>query len=168
MGKEKYMQIQQTSLFSAKTCAFTGHRELSVGFSMRLLKREIERLIKEGVDTFYNGLAVGFDMVACEVVLSLKKKYNNIRLIACVPCLEQDKYYSQAEKKIYNKVLKKADEVIYVSKTLYYNGCMHKRNAYMCEKADILMAHLYKERGGTAYTVKFFKNKYPNKNVLFI
>lgn len=168
MKKENNIQTQQTSLFSPKTCAFTGHRELARGFSKRKLKKEIEKLIIEGVHTFYNGLAMGFDLVACNVVLALKRKYKNIRLIACIPCLEQEKYYSQTEKKQYGEILKKADEIVYVSNTAYYNGCMQKRNVYMCENVDILIAYIYKETGGTAYTVKYFQKKYPQKTIIFI
>lgn len=168
MKEHTKTQPQQTSLFAPKTCAFTGHRELAILFSKRKLKKEIEKLIKEGIDTFYSGLATGFDTLACEVVISLKKKYKDVRLIGCAPCLNQDKYYSQKEKKKYQEILEKADEIIYVSSTPYYNGCMHKRNAYMCDRADVLVAHLYKETGGTAYTVNYFTKKYPQKRVLFI
>ena len=61
-----------------KSCIFTGHRELGEDFSVKKLKKEIENVIKRGVDTFYNGMAIGFDMFSAETVLKLKK---NIRIL---------------------------------------------------------------------------------------
>ena len=58
-----------------KSCAFTGHRQLGEDFSLKKLKKSIKTLIEQGVDTFYNGMAMGFDLAAAEMVLILKKKY---------------------------------------------------------------------------------------------
>ena len=53
-----------------KTCAFTGHRVLDGNFSKAKLKKEIKKLIERGVEIFYNGVAMGFDLLAAEAVLS--------------------------------------------------------------------------------------------------
>ena len=58
-----------------KSCVFTGHRELGEDFSVRKLKKEIEKSILKGVEIFYNGMAMGFDLISAECVLKLKKKY---------------------------------------------------------------------------------------------
>ena len=62
-----------------KSCAFTGHREVENDLDVKRLNQEIEALIKRGVDTFYNGMARGFDLIAAKEVLKLKKKYKNVR-----------------------------------------------------------------------------------------
>ena len=36
----------------------------------------------------------------------------------------------------YNKILKQADKITYVSNCNYYNGCMAKRNKYMIDSVD--------------------------------
>lgn len=150
-----------------KTCAFTGHRLLEEDFSLKQLKKVIKEVILRGVDTFYVGMAMGFDLYAAETVLSLQKKYKNIKLIACIPCYNQEKNFSSADKKRYTKILKKVDEQVLVSEN-YYNGCMQKRDIYMADRADILIAYLKKDTGGTAFTVKYFQKKYPLKEKIFI
>lgn len=165
------MKTQQlaikTEQSKLKTCAFTGHRELAFGFSARALKKAVEGLILQGVDTFYNGMAMGFDLIAAETVLKLKKKYPFIKLIACIPCYNQERGFSEKDKKRYVSILKKAEERTYVSE-FYFNGCMQKRDRYMADRADALVAYLKKETGGTAYTVRYFQNKYPSKEIVFL
>ncbi len=164
---EKQLSIQTVEEIKIKTCAFTGHRELGKDFSKSKLKKEIEALIKKGVDTFYNGMAIGFDLLAAETVLSLKKKYPFIKMIACIPCYNQEKNYSEKDKKRYVKVYEKADECVLL-RDRYYKGCMLERNRYMSDRADVLFAYCKKETGGAAYTVKYFTKKYPQKEVIFI
>ena len=149
------------------TCAFTGHRFLGKDFSEKKLKKEIERVISMGVTDFYNGMAMGFDLLAAEIVLSLKKKYPQIRLICCVPFYGQEKYYSDEDKKRYVTVLKKADISLQLSDQ-YTKDCMHKRNRYMADWADILIAYCNKPTGGTAYTVEYFHSVHPEGEIVFI
>ena len=158
----------QTSLFAKNSCVFTGHRLVEEGFNKKALKKAVEMLINKGITVFYNGMACGFDLIAGETVLDLKKKYKQIRFIACIPCVYQDKAFPSEEKKRYAKILKKADEKIMVSNEPYFVGCMHKRNRFMCDKADVMVAYCKKEKGGTAYTVKYFQKTYPNKQVIFL
>ena len=150
-----------------KACAFTGHRQLGEDFSARKLKKEIKQLMEEGVENFYNGMAMGFDLIAAEQVLELKKKFSNVKLVACVPCYGQEKYFSDEDKKRYAKVLKKADEVVTLSDH-YYNGCMQKRDRYMADRADVMIAYCKKDEGGAAYTVKYFSKIKGEGNVIFV
>ena len=150
-----------------RACAFTGHRELGEDFSARKLKKEIKKRMEEDVEIFFNGMASGFDLLAAEYVLALKKKFENVKLIACIPCPEQDKYFSKEDKIRYSKILKKADEVNVLSES-YYRGCMQKRNRFMVDRADLLIAYCNKEEGGTAYTVKYFKKVKGEENIIFV
>ena len=164
--------MQQLELFTTplpppKTCAFTGHRTLDDGFSPRKLKAEIKKLILQGVDTFYNGMAMGFDLLAAEKTLELKKKYPHIKLILCIPCYNQEKNFSPKDKERYAAIYKKADERTYISDA-YYKGCMLARNRYMADRADALIAHCIKENGGAAYTVKYFKKIQPRREIIFV
>ena len=161
------LQIFTTPLTPPKSCAFTGHRTLYKGFSPRRLKREIKKLILSGVDTFYNGMAMGFDLIAAEKTLELKKRYPHIRLILCIPCYEQERHFSEKDKARYATIYKKADEKVYVSED-YYRGCMQKRNRFMVDNADVLIAYCIKEEGGAAYTVKIFKKFKPDREIIFV
>ena len=131
------------------------------------MKTAIRKAIKKGVVNFYNGMAVGFDMLAAEYVLSLKSKFPNIRLIACIPCENQEKGFSAKEKEQYYAILSQADEKVYVSKT-YVGGCMLKRNRYMADRADMLIVHCVKETGGTAYTVDYFEKKKKGAPIYYV
>ena len=149
------------------SCAFTGHRELPQDFSVQKLKSVIEKTILQGADTFYNGMAVGFDLLAAEVLLSLKDKYPYVKLVACIPCYQQEKSFSANEKKRYANILQQADEQILLSEK-YYRGCMQVRDKYMADNAETLIAYCVKDIGGTAYTVKYFQKKHPEKPIFFI
>ncbi len=149
-------------------CAFTGHRTLDKDFSEKKLRKQIEGLIKRGVSVFYNGFALGFDMLAAEIVLTFKRKtYPALKLIACIPCKEQERYFSKEDALRYRQLLSEADEVVLLSEH-YYRGCMLVRNRYMVEHADILLAYCNKEEGGTAYTVRYFQKTKPEGELLFV
>lgn len=161
----KQISFENESFLSV--CAFTGHRFLEKDFSKTKLKEEIERVISMGVTDFYNGMAMGFDLIAAETVISLKKKYPQIRLICCIPFYGQEKYFSQEDKKRYVEILKKSDMQIQLSDT-YTKDCMHKRNRYMADRAEILIAYCNKPTGGTAYTVQYFHSVHPEGEIIFI
>ena len=164
------MNFTQTTIpiNEIKSCSFTGHRELPEDFDKENLTKTLETLIKKGVTTFYNGGAKGFDLISAEIVLDLKKKYPFITLILCIPCINQEKYYTEEDKKKYQEIFKKADEKIYISNYAYFKGCMQKRDIYLVDHCDILIAFLKKEKGGTAFTVSYCKKKYPYKEILFL
>jgi uncharacterized phage-like protein YoqJ len=149
------------------SCAFTGHRQLDKEFSPQKLWTEIETLIQKGVLSFYNGMAMGFDLLAAECVLLLKKKYPQIRLIACIPCYGQERYFSEEDKARYIHLLKVADEKVVLSEN-YYKWCMQVRDQYMVDHADILLAYCKKETGGAAYTVRYFKKIHGEHTILFL
>ena len=150
--------MEQQVILKEKSCAFTGHRSLDVDFSLKKLEKAILSLIEKGVDTFYCGMAVGFDTKAAELVLSLKKKYGHIKLVACVPFKGQEKYYSFSEKEEYFQLLEKADEQVVLHDT-FKKYAYWDRNRYMVDRSDYLIAYLRDERSGTHQTVEYFKKK---------
>ena len=150
-----------------KSCAFTGHRQLDEDFSPKRLWELIESYIKNGATDFYNGMAQGFDLLAAEAVIMLKRRYPNVRLIACIPCYNQEKNYSDTDKARYVSILQKADEKVLISEE-YHRGCMMQRNQYMVDRADVLIAYQNKDKGGSANTVKYCKKKYPDKDIAYV
>lgn len=152
--------MEQLTLFpnSIKSCALTGHRVLQADFDETAFQNTLVKLVEEGVEVFYNGLAVGFDLLAAKLIIELKKNYPSVKLVGCVPFYGQEKNFSAEDKKLYAEVLKHCD-VVYVLSDYYYAGCFFKRNDYMCEHADLLVAYQRSNKGGTAYTVKKFRKK---------
>lgn len=145
------------NLDKEKTCCFSGHRSVSKSFDKDKLKREIVKAIKQGYDTFLTGMAVGFDTI-CYFVLDELKSLYDIKIIACVPYINQAEDFSEKDKTVYDEILKNCDEVIFVSKD-YYRGCLQKRNRFMVDNSSKIILFLNHVRSGTYYTYSYAKEK---------
>lgn len=137
----------------ARTCAVTGHRVLLKSFDYKLLEEKINNQIEEGYDTFLIGMAIGFDTECFKKLLEIKKS-KNIKIIACIPCINQSKKFNKKQKEEYDNLLLEADEIIVLSEE-YTTQCMKKRNVFMVDNSSCLLAYMYKNYGGTASTVKY-------------
>ena len=139
-----------------KTCCFTGHRLIPAGEYVSLqweVEQAVEELIQRGVCRFVTGGALGFDTLAAEVILELRKKYPCIHLYLMLPCQGQEKHWNRVDQRRYRKVLARADQVDYVAEH-YFNGCMQLRNRAMVEASAYCVAYCTRYTGGTAYTVR--------------
>ncbi len=147
------------------SCAFTGHREVGENLDINLLSCAVDNLIDKGFVNFYCGMAMGFDLIAADVVLQAKSNHPQIKLIACVPCPEQQKYFPSEEKDKYDRILPLCDEVKILSER-YFKGCMLARDRFMVDNCGCVLAYMNKTDGGTAYTVKYAQSK--NKEIFII
>ena len=144
-----------------RTACFTGHREISSFQSFtirRKLKKTLPELIKQGYCYFGTGGALGFDTIAAQTVLDLRKKYPNIKLILVLPCVTQADRWNKNDREIYEYIKEQADKVVYISDQ-YTRGCMHKRNRHLVENSSVCICYLTQRTGGTAYTVNYALNK---------
>lgn len=138
-------------------CAFTGHRQFDGDFDGQLFERSLENLIAYyGADTFYDGMAKGFDLFAAQKIIDLKEKYN-VKLVACIPFGGQIDTMCADDRAIYERVLEGCDDIKVLSPQ-YYPGCMYARNRYMVDNADVVYAYFHGgSKGGTYYTVNYAK-----------
>lgn len=142
----------------SKTLAVTGHRSLPSDLNIERLEKGFYYFIDEkGYDTFLVGMAVGFDSL-CFKILEKIRKNRKIKIIACIPCLNQDANFSDEQKKEYKKMVKSADQKIILQEE-YDKYCMQKRNEFMVDNASIVFACFRKDYGGTAYTVRYANKK---------
>ena len=151
-----------------KTVCFTGHRKIppqQIPIIAGRLEKTIIELIEKGYLYFGAGGALGFDMLAEQIVLKLKERYPNIRLILVLPCLQQTKGWNENDIALYEDIKLKADKVVYTSKE-YTIGCMHKRNRHLIDNSSVCVCYLTENSGGTFYTVNYAKLK--NINVINI
>lgn len=152
----------------AKTCCFTGHRDIPAEEFATVkaeTKKEIVQLIERGVTYFAAGGARGFDTLAAEIILELKEPYPHIKLILILPCLNQTNGWNEEDKAKYNHIKSKADKIKILSQN-YYRGCMHTRNRYMVDHSTYCVCYFRKPSSGTAYTVNYtIKN---NINVIYV
>ena len=137
----------------ARACAVTGHRIVEKDLDKKCLTSIFTQLLEKGFDTFLIGMALGFDTI-CFNILHLLKQTFQLKIIACIPCENQDYKFTFEQKKNYKKMLETADEKIYISKE-YTPYCMQKRNRFMVDNASALVAYYRHEKTGTSYTVNY-------------
>ena len=150
-----------------KACAFTGYRPSKmpwgydetdarcVEFRFRL-REALEYLIGQGYTDFMSGGALGFDQMASEMVLSLREKYPWVRLIMVIPFDGQADKWSREQRGRWLEIIEASDRVIRISHE-YDKGVFFKRNHYLVENADLLLAAFDGQPGGTAGTVAYAK-----------
>lgn len=141
-------------------CCFTGHRNIPYNKYSEIqhqTRTEIEKLIKNGVNVFICGGAIGFDLLCGEIVSEFKE-IHDIKLIMAIPCRNQEKYYNFQDKIRYNTLIENADKNIYISEN-YFSGCMHKRNRYMVDLSEYIIIYCAKTTGGSYYTKEYAKTK---------
>lgn len=155
-----------------QTCCCTGHRpkgfpykygvdEPKHEYFLEQLKEKIIRAYREyGVTNFISGMAIGVDLDFAETVLNLRDTENYPFSLECaIPCRNQTLKWSSADIKRYDRLLARADSVNLISEH-YTPECMLKRNRYMVDKSDIIIAAFNGiEQGGTWYTIKYAKSK---------
>lgn len=144
-----------------RTACFTGHRCIPKDEIENLTKHltdEVRNLIAQGYCYFGAGGALGFDIIAEQVVLQLRNEYPQIKLILVLPCLTQADRWSEKDRAVYEDIKAKADKVVYTSKS-YTRDCMFKRNRHLVDCSSLCICYLTKPTGGTAYTVKYAKAK---------
>ena len=155
-------QEQAVRDMRAKTCCFTGHREIPLLQRHRIAKKlqqEIIKLIQEGVVYFGAGGALGFDTLAAQTVLRMKAQYSEIKLILVLPCESQADRWDEKDRRVYEEIKLKADKVKYTS-IAYTSGCMHKRNRHLVDNSSVCVSYMTKNTGGTAYTVDYAKKNH--------
>ena len=149
-----------------KTACLTGHRpnKLPWGYDeedkicikfKENLEDSLEKAIKYGLRYFLTGMAEGFDMIATEILIKLRKKYP-IKIIAVIPCIGQEKVWNDEQQKRYRIILKKCDEKIILNKS-YTSTCMNERNKFMVEHSSMVIACYNGLYGGTRNTINMTK-----------
>ena len=148
--------MMKTVMINEKV-AFTGHRSIPFATFNVLRKRIsdcVENLYLSGKTEYLCGMALGFDLLCAEVVLSLKKRFPDISLICVLPYRAQSEMWNATQKARHNFILDQADEIIVLSEE-YFHGCFLRRNDYMLKICSTVVAYYDgKLQGGTYYTFK--------------
>ena len=152
-----------------KTCAFTGYRPSKMPwggdesdarcaeFKFRL-REALEYLIGRGYANFLSGGALGFDQMAAEIVLSLREKYPWVRLVMVIPFDGQADRWTPAQRRRWLDIIEASDQVVHISHG-YDRGVFFRRNHYLVERADLLLAAYDGQPGGTAATVAYARDR---------
>ncbi len=158
-----------------KTCCFTGHRPQKLGYGENSiqcdeLKNKLSELIrelieKEGVTHFISGVALGVDTYAAEIVLSLKAQYTYITLECAIPCETQAIRWNERDRDIYYDILSKCDKETLLQQK-YTADCMQRRNEYMVDNSDFVIAVWNGQPSGTGNAFKYARKS--NKRILLV
>lgn len=152
-----------------KVCSFTGYRPGKLPFladkksekyqSLRkLLKAEIIGLAQKNITFFQTGMARGIDLLCGEIVLEIRKEFD-VHLFCAIPCKNQCCGWSGADVEAYNKLLSAASGVTYITSENYRDGCMMKRNRFLVDTSQYILAVYDGQRGGTMSTINYAKKK---------
>lgn len=139
-----------------ESVCFTGHRFLGKADAAGLARLAglLEILYARGYRDFLCGGAFGFDLYAAEQVVALRNRHPDARLISCLPCENQNKYWRTYDQNRFRRLLYLSDEVRVLS-PFYYEGCMQVRNRYMVDRSSVCVAYMKRLRGGTNSTVAY-------------
>ena len=131
----------------------SNENDIRCVFLKRRLEKEIVKAIKKDHTHFITGMALGVDTYAAQILLNLKNKYH-ITVEAAVPCRSQPDKWNAADRARYSELLAGCDIVTVLSEE-YTPDCMYKRNQYMVDNSDMLVAVYDGKGGGTGQTVKY-------------
>lgn len=138
-----------------KTCCVTGHRNIpaeQLSPIKNALEQAVDRAIRDGFTCFLSGFADGADLLFAEAVAARLAQNPSLRLIAAIPCRQRLDSLQKAART--RDLLAHCDEV-YVAAEAYHPGVYAKRNRYMVERSDrVIAVYDGREKGGTAGTVR--------------
>lgn len=154
----------------SNTCFFSGHRHLPYEKTQRiseLLEKEIIERYNCGITNFISGGALGFDTIAGNIVLKLKKNtalYEDMKLILYIPCYSYGMNWNYEQRCDLHRLKSNADFFEIIVKEQYTDDCIKIRNQKMVDDAccGIVYKTIYKS--GTSQTVSMAKKQ--NKSVI--
>lgn len=126
-----------------------------------LLEQKCDKLI------CYSGMALGIDMLFADAVLTVKDEYDErIELICAIPFEKQtNNWVNQDDVDFYNLILEHADSVVNTTGEVEYKAYyLQKRNEYMVDRSDLILAYWNGTSGGTKNCVDYAKKL--NKQVM--
>jgi len=146
--------------------AITGHRPAKLDYDYELsgplciMIRErihefIEREFVKGNVTFITGMALGIDTLFARMAITL-----GIPFIAAIPCHGHDSKWPERSKSIYRYILSHPlCTVQLVSDTPYSDAVMQKRNEWMVDRCNHLIAVWDGTSGGTKNCLDYAKKQ---------
>lgn len=125
------------------TVTFCGHREIDDHDAVeRWLFLCVETLIRDGATVFYLGGYGAFDLMAAAVLRQLKKIHPLIRSVLVLAYRNQ-----KFDAALY-------DETIYpLPENIPWRHAIPRRNQWMVQHADMLVAYVIRGWGGAARTL---------------
>lgn len=143
------------------TFAFTGHRPDKLGGYGDVTDRKLYDLafnfiIKQPINSKYiSGMALGWDTAVARVCV-----YIDLDWTAAVPFAGQADAWPQIARDRYYDLVTRCSRVQVISEGGYAPHKMHKRNEWMVDHCDILVALWNGSVGGTGSCVRYAQKKH--------
>lgn len=135
-------------------CVFAGHREVYQSGIDAKIEEAINRLLQTDHEfVFFTGGMGNFDDKCASAVRSAKRRHPdlNISLSLVLPYMSNrlniDKEYYEY---LYDEIIIPAE-----LDNVHYKAAIKKRNRWMVDQADHVIAYVYREFGGALETVKY-------------
>ena len=145
-----------------KRCCFTGLRPQEIKRSTDDIKVDLENeilaAIKEGYSTFITGMDYGTDIWAGNIVVRLKDRFPDLKLIAAVPYPEFSGNWNEEWRKKYDILLARADLVKTISAE-YSDAACQLRNQWMVDHSSKIIAVHDGKAGATRDTIQYARKK---------
>lgn len=160
-----------------KTIAFTGHRPDKLGGyewdstqNLKIMERLKSIILDYQADTYIFGGAMGIDMMAFHICYKNKSQLQCALQVA-IPFEQQCKYYKNFYQCLYRRQCARADQLIYVDELPRYEGVtfkekLQKRNQYMVDHADLIIAVWNGSNSGTKNCIDYAKKR--NKPIVIL
>lgn len=138
----------------------TGHRPDKLGGYDRQAILRLQILasrwlsLHPEVEVVISGMALGWD-----TALAYSGLRAGCRLIAAVPFEGQESRWPKESQELYKELLLQATQVVYVSEPSYAVWKMQKRNEWMVDASDRVLALWNGSKGGTHNCVKYAEKK---------
>lgn len=143
--------------------AATGHRPNKLGGYALMHERSVRAMALAGLyetrpKWVISGMALGWDLAVAEAAHTLGIPYT-----AAIPFRGQDRMWPEQSQDRYNRVLKHASEVKIVTHfdpldaltAADVSAAMQRRNVWMVNNADLVLALWDGSKGGTGNCVRF-------------
>jgi len=101
-----------------------------------------------------SGMSLGFDMAIAQAAIDA-----DVPFIAAVPFEGQESLWPQKTQDYYQALLDKASEIEFISEPGYEKIKMQKRNEWMVNHSDLLVALWDGSKGGTSNCISYAENK---------
>jgi uncharacterized phage-like protein YoqJ len=98
-------------------------------------------------------MAIGFDLAAAEVSISLRRELHDLKVVAVIPFEGMQQRFPKSQRTLFEQVVQEADEVITIA-THYFPSVYAQRNDFLVDNSSAVIAYFTGEKGGTAYTVR--------------
>lgn len=121
-----------------------------------------KRLLKEKeCDIALSGMALGVDTIFAMATLSLRDDDQfPIKLHAAVPCRNlSEPWFNEDDVNRFKHILGVADIVTYVTDSDYVEGCLERRNEFLVDNSDEILAVWTGSPGGTKHCIDYAKKK---------